>query len=54
MDTLAVENLVDFFVSAMAMGFAFICANFAYSFIAGTSLEDKLKDFVGGDLEDDN
>jgi hypothetical protein len=29
-------------------------ANFAYSFIAGTSLEDKLKDFVGGDLEDDN
>ena len=54
MDTLAVENLVDFFVSSMAMGFAFICANFAYSFIAGTSLEDKLKDFVGGDLEDDN
>lgn len=54
MDTVTVENLVDFFVSTVAMGFAFFCANFVYSFIVGTSLEDKLKDFVGGDLEDDN
>lgn len=48
------ENITIFFVGASGIGAGFFCGCVIYDFIRGTSLEEQLLKFVGGDLEDDS